>query len=85
MEDKKTVDANLKRWLEILVRTENKVLNAKYFNQGIYYGLFIGLIANIWSALFYQDFLIKLQYHWRIVIFILLSLIGVYSIILLFY
>lgn len=85
MKNKRIVESNIKRWLEILVRTESKVSNGKYYLQGVYYGLFIGLIANIWSSLFYQDFLITLPYHWRITIFSLLSLIGVCSAIILIY
>ena len=79
--NKKEVIANIKKWIELLVRIENKALNAKYFNRGLTYGLIIGIVASIWSALLYQEVLIKLAYDLRIIIFLLLSFVGIFIII----
>ncbi len=81
MKENKEEITNIKKWIELLVRIENKVLNAKYFNRGLTYGLIIGIVASIWSALLYQEVLIKLPYDLRIIILLLLSFVGIFIII----
>lgn len=70
----------IRNWLNLIERIESRVLNAKYFNQGLLGGLIIGLTANLWIILFYQQIFIKFKPIIQLMIFIVITLIGIYAI-----
>ncbi|MCK5283526.1 MAG: hypothetical protein KAK00_09050 [Nanoarchaeota archaeon] len=75
--------ANFRRWIKLMEGSKNEVLDALHFNRGLFWGIFIGLLASIWSTLFYQDVLFYLPNYWKKFIFLLLSSIIIGSIIIL--